>query len=336
MIDIEAVWAALDAEPATAPGVLMRRVAHAAFDVHLIQERPSRLLGLLVKCNDGPGARWKELRASRGLDIRIDVRPGHDATLMLTERDSSFHDVFSALVSDLIRCLDALSARPPDGRALTLDFLASRITRWQAALQANRDGLSAERAAGLFGELTMMLALVDAGVSPNHVVDRWTGPEQAIQDFQFDEVTLEVKTTRQTQPVHVRISSERQLDTSTLSRLVLAHYALDERSDGGGSTLPQVVGRARSALSLGHAGAALEEKLLNYGYLDLHAPRYSERSYVIRAAHYFDVRDPMPRIVEADLPIGVGKVSYDLALSACGPYSIAWDEVAAIFEGGHP
>ena len=272
MTDVEALWSALDGDPQAAPGLLLRRVTVPAFDVHLTQERPSRLLGFLVRIHERPGLLWKDLRSSQGLDIKADARPGHDVTLVLTERDSRYHDVFSALVSDLLRGLDALSRQPQDKRPLTLDFLTSRITRWQACLQTDRDGLSAERAAGLFGELSTMTAILEAGVDPVLAVDRWTGPAGAIQDFQFDRLTLEIKASRQTQPTNVRISSERQLDESTHDRLVLVHYALDERSDDGGTTLPAVVDRIRKILEPGYAGMSFDDRLLDYGYLDVHAP----------------------------------------------------------------
>lgn len=333
MTDVEALWNALDDDPAAPPGLLLRRVVLPNLDVHLAQERPSRLPGFLVRIHDKPGVLWKELRSSQGLDIKVDARPGHDVTLLLTERDSRFHDVFSALISDLVRGLEALSAQPQDQRPLTLDFLTSRITRWQACLQANRDGLSGERAAGLFGELSTMAALLESGIEPALAVDRWTGPADAIQDFQFDRLTLEIKASRQTQPTNVRISSERQLDSSTHDRLVLIHYALDERSDGNGTTLPEMVRGIREILGTGYAGMSFDDRLVDYGYLDLHAPRYTEHSYVIRAVDHLDVRDPMPRIVEKDLPAGVGKVSYDLALAACEPFRLTPDEVAALFEG---
>lgn len=333
MTNVDAVWTALDVDLSTVPGLLLRRIIVPGIDVHLTQERPSRLHGFLVKIQDKPGLLWKDLRPSQGLDIKVDARPGHDVTLLLSERDSRFHEVFTALVADLIRGLESLSMQPKGQRPLTLDFLSSRIIRWQACLQANRDGLSEERAAGLFGELSTMAALLKYGVDPTLAVDRWTGPARAIQDYQFDRLTLEIKASRQTQPTNVRISSERQLDASMHERLVLIHYALDQRSDGSGTTLPGIVSSIRDTLGTGYAGMAFDDRLMDYGYLDLHGPRYADRSYTIRSVDYFDVREPMPRIVEQDLPAGVGKVSYDLALAACEPFRVTADEMAAAFAG---
>jgi hypothetical protein len=179
-----------------------------------------------------------------------------------------------------------------------------------------------------------MKTLLSAGVDANICVERWTGPVQAIQDFQFDALTIEVKASRQTQPTTVRISSERQLDTSSLERLMLVHFGLDERSDGTGQTLPAIVAEVRDAVGrASQAGLLLDDRLIQYGYLDLHAPRYDERSYTIRCVDHFDVKDPMPRIVEKSLPVGVGDVTYGLSLSACEDYRLDDSEVAALYEG---
>lgn len=330
MIDVNAVWATMDDEPAPSTGGhLRRRLPINAYEVYLTQERPSRLPGLHVSTSEKPGSLWKELRDSTGLEVRFDARPGHPASLHLAERDSRYHEVFSDMVSRLVAAIEELSAMEAQDRPLLMDHLAARILRWQAALRANQDGLSSERRAGLFGELCLLLHVLDAGVTPTVAVAKWTGPADAIQDFQYVGLAMEVKTSRQTQPTNVRIASERQLDTSTHDRLLLIHYGLDERSDGSGTSLNQIVERVRSTLGpAGHAAITFEDHLAAYGYFDLHGPRYADTSYAIRNVDYFDVRDPMPRIAESDVPIGLGRVSYDLSLAVCEPCRLSEAEVS--------
>lgn len=335
MNDFDALWESMDAEVATgSAGVLVRRLNVPAYDVALTQERPSRLPGLLVRTTEGPGTLWKDLRSSQGLAVKVQPGPP-GSSLQLTERDTRFHEIFVALVADLLHGLEVLAQQLAESRPPVMDFLAARISRWQTCLKANNEGLSSEKRAGLFGELSTLRALLDAGNDPTLVIDRWTGPSDAIQDFQFDTLTLEVKASRQTQPTNVRISSERQLDNSTHDRLLLVHYGLDERSDGSGTSLPEKVAEIRSVLGTGYAGLLFDDRLLDYGYLDLHAPRYADRSYAVRAVDHFDVRDPMARIVEADLPVGVGKVSYDLSLAACEPFRVDPAVVVGLLTGLH-
>ena len=314
-------------------GEVQRRLRGTPFDLFLTQDRPSRRAGFFARFDERPGTLWRELRSSQGLNIRVDARPGFPATLQLTEVDDRFHNIFEALVADLFKGLELLGDQAPETRVPALDFLAGRVMRWQTCLKANSDGLTSERRAGLFGELTVMAWLLDAGVDPNLCADRWTGPAGAIQDFQFDHITIEVKASRQTQPSTVRISSERQLDSINLDRLLLVHVGLDERSDGTGQTLPAKVAALRSAIGRrGPAGLLFDDRLIQYGYLDMHAPRYEDRSYAIRSTDHFDVKEPMARIVEADLPAGVGDVSYSLSLSACEDFRMDEAEVTALLE----
>jgi hypothetical protein len=324
VIDVDAAWRSMEEESAPpGGGQLRRRIPVAVYDIFLTQERPSRLPGLFVTVTEPAGTLWKELRGSAGLDVRVDARPGQPASMQVTERDTRFHEVFSALVTDLVAVVDQAAVTPAELRPLLMDLLAGRIARWQTALRAHNDGLSSEKRAGLFGELNVLSGLINAGADPALVVENWTGPSEAVQDFQYESLTIEVKASRQTQPTNVRISSERQLDTSAQTRLLLIHFGLDERSDGSGIALPEKVAQVRQLVGRSsHAGLLLDDRLIDYGYLDVHAPRYADSSYVIRAIDYFDVRDPMPRIVENDLPVGVGRVSYDLSLAACEPFRI--------------
>ncbi|WP_260151423.1 PD-(D/E)XK motif protein [Kineococcus radiotolerans] len=314
-------------------GELRRRLPVPLLDVFLTQERPSRLFGLHVTTSEAPGTLWRGLRDSPGLTIRVDARPSARPSLRLVERDGRFHDVFVALVRDLVTAAEDVVGLPPHQKPLLMDFLAARIVRWQTALKAYGDGLSTEKRAGLFGELSVLGMLLAAGVKPAVVIDGWTGPKGAVQDFQHESLAIEVKASRQTQPANVRISSERQLDLKSGSRLLLIHVGLDERSDGSGMSLPGKVAELRQFVAPEHhVGLELDDRLMEYGYLDVHAPRYSNSSYIVRGLDCFDVRDPMPRILEKNLPSGVGRVAYDLSLAACEPYRLTDERVQAAFK----
>ena len=60
-----------------------------------------------------------------------------------------------------------------------------------------------------------------------------------------------------------------------------------------------------------------EDALLSAGYLDAHASRYATLGYAVRAAHWFCATGVFPRIVENQLPAGLGEVGYALSLAAC-------------------
>jgi hypothetical protein len=333
--ELDAVWDALDADTVDSPGQIRRRVqSRAGYDLHLTQNRPSRTKGFLANFGGESGSLWRSLQASKGLDIEVPQSGGNPTGIQLTERDPRFHAVFVALVADILSGLEVVGSLPETSRPIPLDFVAGRIQRWQACLKTSPEGLSDEKQAGLFGELTVMRHLLAAGLPAISASAAWTGPLDALQDFQYEGSSIEVKSSRQTQPTTVRISSERQLDTTGMKRLFLIHVALGPRLDGVGESLPSLVDSVRQLCGR-ESGASLllDDRLIGYGYLDVHAPKYEPLCFSLRNLEAFEVLKGFPRIVESDLPAGVGDASYSLALSACESYRVAPDVVWAQMGG---
>jgi hypothetical protein len=327
---LEILWQELDAEPVTAAGEVQRRLkTPTQFEAFLTQSRPLRRLGLLVAFDEGPGSLWKQVHSSHGVVVSVDPRAAHP-WVRIEERDDRFHSVFAALVHDLVGGLVVLEGLPRKTRPIGMDFVLGRLARWQTCLRAQPEGLSGEKRAGLVGELEVLKQLVDGGVAPNDAVLHWTGPADAIQDFQFPGGSIEVKASRQTQPTAVRITSERQLDTTTTPLLLLVHVAVDERTGGAGKSLPEIVEAARDAVGRSSdAGLLLDDRLIEYGYLEVHLDKYGDSSYSIRSLDWYEVSDGFPRLVEADMPPGVGDAAYSLALSACEAHRLAPEAVPA-------
>jgi hypothetical protein len=66
-----------------------------------------------------------------------------------------------------------------------------------------------------------------------------------------------------------------------------------------------------------HKAAPFQDRLLAWGYSDTDRPHYEDRHYTLRSLDAFRVVEDFPRIVESQLPTGVGSVNYRLALDAC-------------------
>ena len=232
-------------------------------------------------------------------------------------------DVFTALAEDLARRITAA----PDTTAKIVALIGG-LARWQKFLSASFEGLSEEAQRGLWGELHFLrehlLPTVGAAA-----VNNWKGGERAHQDFQFESSAVEVKTTLAKQPQVVRITSERQLDDSAWASLFLNVIALDVR-DGSGETLPAMVASLRAKLAADTAAREqFEDELLMTGYLDAHAARYADHGYMVRAVGFFRVGPKFPRLVEVDMPAGVGDASYALSVAACEPFKVKPDRVEA-------
>lgn len=253
--------------------------------------------------------------ACTGLEVLAVQFTGH-AHLGVALREPRFGDVFSALAEDLARRVEQEGGEPAQAVAVFI----GQLTRWQRFLAASAAGLSAEAQRGLWGELhflhTRLLPAL-GGVA----IFAWKGPTGAHQDFQFSGAWIEVKTTLAKQPQTVRITSERQLD-DTLAPALFLHVLMLETQEGGPATLPALVAQVRSALGAWPAAREpFEEALLAVGYLDRHAPRYAGVGYAVRKADDFRVGPEFPRIIEADLPVGVGDASYQLSLAACAGFT---------------
>lgn len=250
-----------------------------------------------------------------GLEVLAVQLTGH-AHLGVALREPRFGDVFSALAEDLARRVEQEGGEPAQAVAVFI----GQLMRWQRFLAASAAGLSAEAQRGLWGELHFLHTRLLPALGGAAVVG-WKGPTGAHQDFQFPGAWIEVKTTLAKQPQTVRITSERQLD-DTLAPALFLHVLMLETQEGGPATLPALVAQVRSALGAWPtAREPFEEALLAVGYLDRHAPRYAGVGYAVRQADDFRVGPEFPRIIEADLPVGVGDASYQLSLAACAGFT---------------
>ena len=251
---------------------------------------------------------WPRIAGLEPVNIAVSGEPHVGVAL----KDVRFSDVFDALIVDLSRRVEAARTT---GEALAA--LLGQLARWQKFLTAAADGLSVEIQRGLWGELHCLSEVLIPKLGPAEAVAGWKGPTRAHQDFQFYRGAIEVKTTTAKQPQSVRITSERQLDDRAWPALFLHVLVLEER-EGAALALPRLVETVRVKLM---ADLAVREKfedaLLSVGYLDVHASRYATVGYSVRIEHWFRVAKDFPRIVEASLAMGVGDVSYALALAAC-------------------
>lgn len=129
------------------------------------------------------------------------------------------------------------------------------------------------------------------------------------------------------QPQSVRITSERQLDDTGVGALFLHVVVVDEREVPAGGSVPgqsltALIADIRIQLSADLiALAAFNDRLLDRGWLDAHASRYEARRWTVRGERTYEVRRGFPRLVEADLPAGVGDVSFAVSLAACEPFA---------------
>lgn len=313
-MNIEQIWAELDAEAGTT-GRFRRRIhQESVADLYLVVEKPANTRALLVDV-DLSGVELGELPSGRGMDLRRVPATSGGQALELVLSKQSFADLFDTLVTDV-----AKAAAEGVDKTDVAARVTARVRRWQRFLRENSTGLSGERQQGLFGELYFLRRILLGTVSSTDAVEAWVGWRHDPQDFAFGAAAVEVKTTKGAAPQLLRISSERQLDTTALEHLALFHLSVDAR-EGSGQTLPDLVAEIRNALQDAVALDLFDDRLFQGGYLDAQAAQYST-GYTVRAAAIFLVAAGFPRLVEADCPEGVGDVGYSVAVSALTPFAV--------------
>ncbi|MEW2634736.1 PD-(D/E)XK motif protein [Streptomyces sp. NPDC048389] len=329
----EELWLELE-EPQAGQGRSTRRVyPESPHDIHVSVTHPGRRRMLLLKAGaraaDGIVRSVGELPRTAGLDLCITAQSRHEYELQVSLTADELREVFTPLVSDI-----ASAVKDAPTTETALEAAVRRFSSWQQLLRTvGKNGLTADTRRGLFGELYFLNEYVLPSVAQTPGVQAWTGPGGSNQDFQLPDVAVEVKTTTAKNPRTVRVASERQLDSTGTPALLLTLMSVDERRGGSGESLNALVDRIRHRLTNPAARSRLDSLLIQVGYLPGHRDLYDEPRYTLRQAETWEVREGFPRLIESELPAGVGDCTYNISTSALDDYRVTTDQVTAFIRG---
>lgn len=267
------------------------------------------------------------LQSMQAIEVRItDRRPspiGENWSLTLTLQDPKLIYTFAELcLSFADRIRDASSAE------VALKQVYTSIDQWKRLLQASSSLISWTTITGVFAELVAALSI--AKITHNSidvVLQHWTGPRSAPQDFTFPEMgkAWEVKAVHSTTK-QIAISSPTQLDTSSyaiglvtvdVQEVIDAH----ERAMNIADVMDIIRGYSRSILDVSLILNALQHFGIN-PYSDDVRKAY----YLIGAVRMYEVRDDFPRIVESMVPHGVVNLKYSISCNDIESYLVHIDE----------
>lgn len=262
----------------------------------------------------------------KGLSVALkslEKLPGSDVTLLLELQQNEAVDVFSVFVARVCEELDGI-IKPE----LAVKAVIALIEKWKEFFAGGSDILSDERQTGLYGELYILDYFSKSGIDAGKAIKAWTGSKKTSQDYEFGSVAVEVKSSAAVDATRVNITNSRQLDDTGLEYLFLSRVLLDARQ-GEENTLPGLIGLLRKYIhkNAPEANLDFEEKLLAAGYQDKHADQYSNRTYTERELVFYSVTEGFPRLLVQNLPAGVTKVSYEIALDACHDFIIKSEKV---------
>ena len=165
-------------------------------------------------------------------------------------------------------------------------------------LLTSRKRLSAEKEAGLIGELLVLAHALDSR-GEEYAMGAWLGPQAEEHDFGFDLYDAEVKTTRSEARVHV-IGSETQLQRTPDRALYLVSIQLTAAGQAGQAiTLPALIASTRDKLEKSRRTFDLALEAVGWSAMDsdLYPDRYQLRS----APRGYIVDDTFPAITSPRL-----------------------------------
>ena len=62
-------------------------------------------------------------------------------------------------------------------------------------------------------------------------------------------------------------------------------------------------------------------KLAKYGFNEVHGDKYTI-GFSIQEMKFFEIVEEFPRILQRNLPDGIGDLKYSIVVSACNPFEI--------------
>jgi hypothetical protein len=323
MSSLESIWRDLSSEHERT------RPTSASYSLQLVESTPAVRVfaawggtfagpGLLV---DLPLKLRKAIRShlsSRAFSMQVAEFPGLPPDrigVMAALSDNAYQDLFLLLCGEL---KSAVSSAPTDQTAASA--LQRVVDRWRHFVERRSAPLSPERIRGLIGEVVILMRLM-AHIGPRNALTQWTGPHDALRDFELDDASVEVKTYQAPLGSSVRISGPEQLEIATGRPVYLAVVEI-AASVSSGRTLPEILAVLADAAATQPGGAELlEEKLAQYGYLGVHAGLYTD-AYVVGRARLYAVRDGFPRLPTSVIPPGVDDVTFSVRLAAINQFEV--------------
>ena len=229
--------------------------------------------------------------------------------IALSRQDNGSCDLFTTMAVDLIGMLKGFVGNDENQR---LHAFLARIRAWQDFMRIGmKEVLGSEAETGLFGELVFLQALLKK-IPVKIAVGAWQGPLGGVQDFTLGTGAVEVKTTVQSHDFPVSIGTLDQLDDTHIHPLFIAAVRLSP--DASGLTLPEQASFLRSYLFCEPAFLAMFDARLFYaGLFEASAGQYFRR-FLLSEFRIFRISDQFPRLIRANVPVGIENAGYQIDL----------------------
>ena len=334
MITCRKIWEEMAQEHTRSAGYARRRVPlNAGLEVFVSLSYPEERPCLIFEVDFQSLPLGKNYPVCKGFSLSTHILQPESrrrAMMVLELLDRQYMDVFVVLVDDVLSCLK-VAADEKEG----IKIFLNRVQRWKDFFEKQKDDVLSElEQQGLYGELWVMFNYLIPTIKPELAVASWKGPEGANQDYHIASFAIEVKTSTSNPHEKIIISNVLQMDNADLAGLFLVHLALDPRA-GTGETLPGIITAIRQYLDdkAPHMTSTFNALLIKAGYFEFHADKYSAVGYILRHDHYYHVQGDFPRLLESQLPKGVGDVRYSITISSCLKHIVTPEQISTMLTG---
>ncbi|MFR0619411.1 PD-(D/E)XK motif protein [Bifidobacterium thermophilum] len=216
-----------------------------------------------------------------------------------------------------------------DTARAALEAIYASVREWRNLLKIMSRSTTSNQIRGVLGELIAAEYIGEHTGQPiDRVLDSWSGPYMAPQDFIFEneKTVYEVKTIHPSAG-SITISSPEQLDRPdwTLS-LIVVELATGTDDDDRQTTLD---GFVQHLVDMSHDSSRTQE-LIDDGLEEIGISTSEEiatsATFSIKSVSRFAVRDGFPRLTAASIPDGIENVTYQIPRHILEPFRIADDQ----------
>lgn len=250
--------------------------------------------------------------------VEIQVLPSNELIIILQENELS--DIFTMFIEDIINSISIVSSIND-----ALLKISQRVSYWKRLFGKFTGGLlTPQQQRGLYGELLILEILLKQTNNHVKVLEAWQAPAGTNQDFYFNTIAIEVKTSKSNNPA-IKIANEFQLDSSLFNNLFIAFIRLSEMQ-GGADTLLLKINDIRSILQA--FPLLLDDfnlKLSDLGISRDLESEYDKTSYNIRNITYYQVTDDFPKIISSMADRAISHISYEISPNECSEFEISSD-----------
>ncbi|MDD3876656.1 MAG: PD-(D/E)XK motif protein [Bacteroidales bacterium] len=325
MIDYHKIWNSINTESqgSSVKTQIARRIpSENVFPVFLATDFKKGVRLLYIKLDSEHNIVTENLPRFRGLEISLSVTSigqfKNEEFLKFTQSIPNTDNIFELVISDICDKIIQIQNKKNLNGVLT-----KVVNEWKIFFQKQENEiLSIESQKGLVGELHFLIDYLFKKYSFSESLFYWTGSERTNHDFQIMNNAVEVKTTSSKQHKKFTVSSERQLDSTGLEHLYLSLFALNLHTNMPERTLPALIREIYKQIQDDTiAKFQLQLKLAKYGYNEALSEKYTV-GFSIFDMKFFEIVEGFPRLLQNNLPNGVGDIKYSVIVSACIPFEI--------------